>query len=364
MPSRYAPEPPHRHGTPARSAVLLVNLGTPDAPTPAAVRRYLAEFLWDPRVVEIPRPLWWMILNCVVLNVRPSASARKYASIWSERGSPLRVHTEDVAAALEERLRSSPGSEATIVRPAMRYGAPSVASALDALKREGADRVLVIPMYPQYAASTTGSVSDALALWTCRTRNLPELRMVRSFHDHPAYIAALATQINAYWEVHGRGDQLVMSFHGLPRYTLDRGDPYHCECHKTGRLLANVLGLTEGQWTVSFQSRFGRAEWLQPYTSELLASLGAQGIRKIDVVCPGFTTDCIETLEELGIEGRNSFKAAGGDDFRLIPCLNSSAEWVDALACLVTDLGWPGTEPDPESLALCAARARALGATS
>lgn len=356
--ARYAPEPPYTHGSTPRTAVLLVNLGTPDAPTTGAVRRFLAEFLWDPRVVEIPRPLWWIILNGVVLNFRPSASARKYANIWTERGSPLKVHSGDVAAALEQRL----ADPAIVVRAAMRYGSPSIPDMLDRLKSEGATRILVIPMYPQYAASTTGSVADALATWSSRIRNLPDLRMLRGFADHPEYIHALAAGIRDHWAGHGEPDRLVMSFHGLPRYTLDRGDPYHCECHKTGRLLAEALDLPEDRWVVSFQSRFGRAQWLQPYTSEVLVELGRRGLRRVDVLSPGFTADCLETLEELGIEGRELFLEAGGGEYHLLPCLNSQPLWIDALAALVRQNGWPTPRPSPESLERSASLAKALGA--
>lgn len=361
---RYLPEPAHHHGTGGRSAILLVNLGTPEAPSPGAVRRYLREFLWDPRVVEIPRPVWWLILNGIVLTVRPAATARKYARVWLPDGSPLKVHTEAMAARLAERL-AEPGEAPMVptVSYAMRYGKPSIAATLSALKAAGAQRILVLPLYPQYAASTTGAVMDALAAWTTRTRNLPELRLVRSFHDHPAYIGALAAGIRGHWQAHGRPNRLLMSFHGLPRYTLDRGDPYHCECHKTARLLAEALEISATEWQLAFQSRFGRAQWLQPYTGDVLRKLGREGLGRVDVVCPGFPADCLETLEELGIEGREIFIGAGGRDYRLIPCLNASDAWIDGLSAIARDHlgGW--RSPSAEESAASARRARELGAT-
>jgi ferrochelatase len=328
---KYSPEPPYRHGTQSAAGILLVNLGTPDAPTPSAVRRYLKEFLSDPRVVEIPRAAWWLILNGIILNVRPAASARKYAAVWTPEGSPLRVHTERQARLLTgflgERIRSP-----LTIEWAMRYGTPSIADAIARLKAKGCDRILVLPLYPQYAASTTASVFDEVARCLSRTRNLPAIRMVRSFHDHPGYIAALAASIRKHWSANGQPDKLLFSFHGLPRYTLERGDPYHCECHKTARLLAEALQLPEDRWQISFQSRFGRTEWLKPYTSEVLAELARSGARRVDVACPGFASDCLETLEEIGIEAKSGFLAAGGKEFHLIPCLNEDEPWIHALA--------------------------------
>ncbi len=333
--SRYLPEPAHTHGQASRTGVLLVNLGTPDAPTKAALRRYLGEFLWDPRVVEIPRPLWWLILKGVILNVRPARSAAKYASIWLPEGSPLKVHTERQAKLLRGRI----GQLGThlVVDWAMRYGKPSIAAALTRLKTEGCTRILILPLYPQYAASTTASVMDAVAAWQQRTRNLPELRFVRSFATHPAYIAALAASVRRYWEQHGRpgtDGKLIMSFHGLPAYTLQRGDPYHCECHATARLLAATLGLADEQWQLTFQSRFGRAEWLQPYTQPTLEKFGQTGTQRVDVICPGFVGDCLETLEEIAMECRTAFLTAGGKEFHYLPCLNEDEAWLDALATL------------------------------
>ncbi len=269
----FLAEPAYAHGTPARTAILLINLGTPEAPTRAAVRRYLKEFLSDPRVVEIPRPLWWLILNGVILNLRPAKSAAKYAQIWDRDGSPLRLHTERQTKLLRGYLGAQ-GHAGLVVDFAMRYGSPSIASVLARLKQQRCERILVLPLYPQYAASTTATALDAVSDYFRRTRNIPELRMVRHFHDHPAYIAALAESVRKHWAQHGKPDKLLMSFHGLPRYTLERGDPYHCECQKTARLLAEALALTPQQYQLSFQSRFGRAEWLQPYTAATLAQWG------------------------------------------------------------------------------------------
>ena len=356
--SAYRREPEHSHGGPAKTAVLLVNLGTPEAPTAAALRRYLAEFLSDPRVVEIPRPIWWLILHGIVLRLRPKQSALKYAKIWTPEGSPLAVHTERQAKLLRGSLGANPD---ITVAWAMRYGQPAVAATLDSLKAEGARRILVLPLYPQYAASSSATVFDEVAAWLRRTRNIPELRLVRSYHDHPGYIAALAASVRDYWTSHGRPDKLVMSFHGVPRYTLDKGDPYHCECHKTARLLAAALGLTETQWQITFQSRFGRTEWLQPYTQPTLEALGRQGLGRVDVVCPGFAGDCLETLEEIAIEVRAAFIAAGGKEFHYIPCLNERDDWIAALASLAREhlANWLQAPPaDPGS----AARAQALGA--
>jgi ferrochelatase len=331
---RYLPEPEHRHGTVAKTAILLINLGTPSAPTPRAVRRYLAQFLSDPRVIEIPRALWSPILYGFVLNSRPKKSARKYAAIWSSEGSPLKVHTERQTRLLRGHFGLQVPMPLT-VDFAMRYGEPSIAGTLTRLKSEGCERVLVLPMYPQYAASTTASALDQVAEFLQRTRNVPEIRLVKHFHDHPAYIGALASLVQEQWRQSGRPDKLLMSFHGLPRFTLARGDPYHCECHKTARLLAEKLELAESQWQIAFQSRFGRAEWIEPYTASTLADYGRDGVRRVDVICPGFVADCLETLEEIGVEGRKIFLGAGGREFNLLPCLNEREDWIRALADIV-----------------------------
>ena len=338
----FAPEPPYRHGSAERTAVLLVNLGTPDAPTPAALRRYLAQFLWDPRVVEIPRPLWWLILNGVILRTRPAKSAAKYASIWTEQGSPLLVWTQRQADCLQAALAAR--GHPVLVRGAMRYGEPSIAAVLDALQSEGATRVLVLPLYPQYAAATTASTIDAVAAWVMRSRRPPELRFINRYHDDPGYIAALAASVREHWARQPRGEKLVMSFHGVPARSLALGDPYHCECHKTARLLAEALGLGRDDYIVTFQSRLGRAKWLEPYTEPTVKALAEQGIKRIDAICPGFAADNLETLEEIAMEAREAFIGAGGEQFNFITCLNDRTDWIAALAELSLRhlQGWPG----------------------
>jgi len=364
----YLPEPPYVHGTPARAGVLLVNLGTPDAPTPAAVRRYLREFLSDPRVVEIPRLAWWPILHGIILVTRPARSARKYAAIWSADGSPLRVHLERQVQLLRgylgERLKSP-----LAVAGACRYGNPSIAGAIAELKAKGCDRLLVFPLYPQYAASTTASTLDAVGAVLRRVRTVPAIRSVRGFHDHPAYVQAIARAVGEYWRHHGRPDRLLMSFHGLPRYTLERGDPYHCECHKSARLIAAELGWPAEHTLVTFQSRFGRAEWLKPYTAETLAELGHRKTGRVDVICPGFAADCLETLEEIAMEGRETFLESGGREYHYIPTANESPAFIEALARIAEEnlAGWATREWDAAAAEQrgreSAARARALGAT-
>jgi ferrochelatase len=358
----YQTEPAYTHGTPEKTGILLVNLGTPDAPTPQAVRAYLKEFLSDPRVVEMPRALWWFILNGIILNTRPKKSAAKYASIWLPQGSPLRVHTEKQAAMLQGYLGQRTRAP-FVVEHAMRYGNPSIPAVLRRLKEQNCQRILVVPLYPQYAASTTATVTDIVFGELQQMRDTPALRTIKHFHDHPGYIKALAGNINDYWMKHGRPDKLLMSFHGLPRYTLDKGDPYHCECQKTGRLLAQQLGLKPEQYAISFQSRFGKAAWLQPYTTATLKEWGKQKTGRVDVVCPGFVSDCLETLEEIAQEGKEDFQHAGGGEYHYIPCLNDRNDWLHALTDLVLDNlhGWL-IEPDAAALEQSRLRALAQGA--
>jgi ferrochelatase len=363
----YLKEPEYAHGGQTKTGILLVNLGTPEAPTPQALRPYLRQFLSDPRVVEIPRVLWWPILNGVILNTRPKKSAAKYASIWTSEGSPLKVHTEKQAKLLKGWLGEKIASP-FLVEYAMRYGHPSLPDTLARMKAAGCDRLLVLPAYPQYAASSTATAFDAVFDWLRQTRNQPALRTVRHYHDHPAYIHALAANIRDQWQMHGRPEVLVMSFHGVPRYTLDKGDPYHCECQKTGRLLAEALGLDAKQYRLTFQSRFGRAEWLQPYTDKTLETLGREGVRSVQVVAPGFTAACLETLEELAMEGRETFLTAGGKDFRYLPALNEHPRWIEALGQIALENlgGWVSADFDAEGAgraqADSARRAQALGA--
>lgn len=359
--SRYTPEPAHPHHAAQKTAVLLVNLGTPDAPTPSALRRYLKQFLWDPRVVEIPRALWWLILNGIILNLRPAKSAAKYAQIWLKEGSPLRVHTERQAKLLKGLLGQR-GHTKVEVAYAMRYGNPSIANVLDTLKKTGVERALILPLYPQYAASSTASVMDDVANWIKATRNPPELRFTKQYPDHPGYIAALANSVKEHWAANGRSERLVMSFHGLPQRSLALGDPYFCLCQKTGRLLAETLGLAKEDYLITFQSRFGKAKWLEPYTQATLEKLAREGVSRLDVICPGFVADCLETLEEIAMECKDAFIAAGGKTFFYIPCLNERADWIAALGDIATThmAGWPlEAVEDPATLE----RAKRLGAT-
>ena len=358
-----ATPPEHPHARQDKVGILWVNLGTPEAPTAAALRRYLAQFLWDPRVVEIPRPIWWLILHAIILRVRPAKSAAKYAKVWMAEGSPLAVWTARQAQLLRGYLgeRGAPVE----VRWAMRYGTPTIAAELDALCAAGATRVLVFPAYPQYSAATTASVLDDVSAWITRTRRLPELRFVNHYHDDPAYIDALATQVRAHWQREGRGRQLVLSFHGMPARTLALGDPYHCECHKTGRLLAERLGLAKDDYRVTFQSRFGRAEWLQPYTEPTLVALARAGMDGVDVLCPGFAADCLETLEEIALEARAAFLGAGGKRFHYVACLNDSHAGMLALTAIAQRhlQGWDRAPTSQEELQQRRERALALGAT-
>jgi len=363
----FAPEPSFAHGAPpkaqAATAVLLCNLGTPDAPTAPALRRYLGEFLSDARVVEIPKAVWWLILNGIILRTRPKKSAAKYASVWTPEGSPLKVWTERQARLLGEQLTGR--GHRVEVRYAMRYGNPSMAAQLDRLKADGVTRVLILPAYPQYSGTTTASVFDAVYAWAAKVRRIPEFRFINHYHDDAGYIAALAGKVRRHWQQHGQADKLVMSFHGVPERTLLLGDPYHCECHKTARLLAENLGLAKDRYQVTFQSRFGKAKWLEPYTEPTLVALAGAGVKSVDLVCPGFTSDCLETLEEISMEARHAFLQAGGQAFHYIDCLNDSAEWLAALGDLcVRHLGGWDTEAalDAQALAQSAERARALGA--
>jgi ferrochelatase len=355
----FSKEPPYAHGQAAKTAVLFCNLGTPDAPTPQAVRRYLAEFLSDHRVVEIPRLLWMLILHGIILRFRPAKSAAKYASVWTQEGSPLKVWTEKQATLLQSRLTQL--GHHVVVRWAMRYGSTSIASQLDALKADGVTRVLVMPAYPQYSATTTASVFDAVYMWAQKTRAIPELRFVNHYHDDAKYIAALSSSVSSYWQVHGQPDKLVMSFHGVPERTLHLGDIYHCECFKTARLLAQSLGLNKDQYQVTFQSRLGRAKWLEPYTEPTLIAMGQAGVQRVDVVCPGFTSDCLETLEEINMEAREAFLHAGGQSFHYITCLNDAPAAIHALAAVATQhmSGWD-TQAAPDVTAMAQSRALAL----
>ncbi|MCA1798351.1 MAG: ferrochelatase [Xanthomonadaceae bacterium] len=338
---RFRGMPAYEHGTPALTGVLLCNLGTPDAPTASAVRRYLAEFLWDPRVVEVPRPLWWLILHGFILRTRPGEVAHKYEQIWDDAGSPLRVISDAQATALQQAFEASfPG--AVRVAYAMRYGKPSIPKAMREMADAGVQRLLVLPAYPQYSGSTTASTFDAVARELMTWRWLPELRFVRNYHDQPGYIAALAASVREHWSRYGRRDRLLMSFHGVPKRYLTNGDPYHCECLKTARLLAEALGLSEGEWYAAFQSRFGREEWLKPYTDVTLREWAKGGLKGVDVICPGFSADCLETLEEIAIQNRQLFLDHGGEELSYIPALNARPDHIAFLHELAAEhmSGW------------------------
>ena len=360
--SRFSKEPPYTHGQAPKTAVLLCNLGTPEAPESGALRRYLAEFLSDPRVVENPKWVWLIILHGIILRVRPAKSAQKYAVIWTPEGSPLKVWTQTQAELLQARFDAL--GESVVVRYCMRYGQPSVASVMEQLRERGVTRVLVLPAYPQYCAATTASVFDAVYAWAKRARFVPELRFINHYHDEPTYILALGAKIRAHWATHGQAPMLIMSFHGVPERTLLLRDPYHCECLKTARLLAEHLGLQKNQYRVTFQSRFGKAKWLEPYTEPTVRALAQEGVEHIQVVCPGFTSDCLETLEEIAMEVRDAYLEDGGGRFEYIPCLNNESGWIDALSHVAHQhlQGWNLGPPLQSDLSASRAHALELGA--
>lgn len=310
-----------------RSGLVLVNLGSPAAPTAPAVRRYLGQFLADPRVVELPRALWLPVLHGVILRTRPRRSAARYARIWTADGAPLVRHTHALAMGVAAAL----SGRNLLVDYAMTYGAPSIAARVTALLAEGVTRLAVVPLFPQYSATSTGAVYDALARALAGTRCVPELHVVRDFHLSPGYVAAVASQVLAHWARVGRGEHLVLSFHGLPQRSVDRGDPYAEQCAATAQALADALGLKSGEWTLAYQSRFGFARWLGPSTQDVITRLARAGARQVDVACPGFVTDCLETLEEIGIE-LTDVARAGGCTLRTVPCLNADPQFAATLA--------------------------------
>ncbi len=368
MPS-FTSSPPYEHGLPESLGVLLVNLGTPDDSTPTAVRRYLAQFLSDPRVVESPRLIWWLVLHGYILRVRPKLSAANYEKIWTDRGSPLLLHSKNIAVGVQEKL-SARLSGSVNVELAMSYGNPSIDAALEKLYALCARRIIVLPLYPQYSGTTTASVFDAVCDALRKRRWIPELRTINHYHDAAGYISATAASIRDYWDVNSRGDKLLFSFHGIPESNLFDGDPYHCQCHKTARLVAQSLDLAEDTWQVSFQSRVGRAQWLRPYTDETVRGLGKQQLAKLDVVCPGFAADCLETLEEIEIQNAEFFKEEGGGQLRYIPALNARDDHVSFLSRTIEKSvgGWPEASPDwsvsetAHQLEKSLQRARSMGA--
>ena len=321
------------HAQPPKTGVLLVNLGTPEAPTKKAIRAYLKEFLSDTRVVDVEPALWWPILNLIILNTRPKKLAAKYAAIWTPEGGPLVAIGKRQAAGIAMRLAALTGSEVPVAL-AMRYGVPAIEQALADLDAQGVRRIVLLPLFPQYSASTTAAVLDAVFAALSRRRWLPELSTINQYHDDAGYIAALAASVQAHWSAQGRPQHLLMSFHGIPQRYFDLGDPYYCHCQKTARLLAAALGLSAEQWSLSFQSRFGKEEWIKPYTDAHLSALAARGIKTLDVIAPGFAADCLETLEEIAVEYRDDFSALGGT-LRYVPALNDEARHLDALAQLL-----------------------------
>lgn len=335
----YLGDSSYQHGSPDRLGVLLVNLGTPDGPDPPSVRRFLAEFLWDPRVVETPRWLWWLALHGVILRIRPSKSAHAYQQIWTAAGSPLLVHSTALARRVADALQPRGN---VVVALGMTYGSPSIASAVEELRRQGARRLVVLPLYPQYSGSTTASVFDRVTRQLQRWRWVPELRFIGNYHDDAGYIDAIAASIEQHWRTHER-QHLLFSFHGVPKRYLLAGDPYHCHCMKSARLIAQRLSLGERDWSVSFQSQVGREEWLRPYTDERLLEYARTGPKRVTVVCPGFATDCLETLEEIALRNREAFLAAGGEAYDYVPALNAEESHVTVLTNLINRhaLGWP-----------------------
>ena len=343
----FQPSAKHEHGLPESLGVLLVNLGTPDEPTTAAVRRYLRQFLWDPRVIEVPRPLWWLILHGYILRFRPARSAEAYQKVWTDNGSPLMVHSQDIATSVGQHLGTRYSAQVN-VELGMSYGEPSIDAALNRLYEKGSRRIVCLPLYPQYSGTTTASVFEAVTTALSRRRWVPEFRFINHYHDARGYIAAQAQNIRDYWEQNGRGDKLLFSFHGVPKATLESGDPYHCQCQKTARLIAESLDLGDDEWIITFQSRVGRAEWLRPYTDESVIKLAESGVKRLDVVCPGFAADCLETLEEIAMQNAGFFKTAGGDSLNYIPALNARDDHVEFLVRLIEKHvgGWPESSTD------------------
>jgi ferrochelatase len=314
-----------------KTGVLLANLGSPEAPTTKAVRRFLKDFLWDPRVVNLPRPLWWIILHFFVLPFRPRRSALAYRKIWDIKGSPLIFLTRQLTEKIAHKLQA----KEVITDYAMRYGEPSIESRLNALKAQGVEKLIVLPLYPQFSSTTTASVYDAAVGELNRWFHLPDLHFISDYHRHPRYIEAVAESIRKSWHDHGKNDLLLMSFHGLPEVLTEWGDPYFYHCRETATLIAKRLGLNENEWLMVFQSRFGKAEWLKPYCVDTLQNLPARGIKKVDIICPGFAVDCLETLEEIAMENKALFINAGGSVYHYIPALNDSEAHADALIGII-----------------------------
>lgn len=339
---KFKGTPAYVHASDTCLGILITNLGTPQSASTSAVRQYLAEFLWDPRVVEIPRPIWWMILHGIILRTRPSKSAAAYAKVWTDEGSPLLVISKQQRAALQAAFDVANLGNVK-VELAMRYGQPSIQAGLQALREQGARRILVMPLYPQYSASTTASTFDAIAKEFMQLRWMPELRMINNYGAEKEYINVCAEQIQNYWQQKSRSQKLLFSFHGLPKRNLMQGDPYHCECHETARLIAEKLQLNDSEWLLTFQSRFGKAEWLKPYTNKTLMKLPSEGVKSVDIFCPGFSADCLETLEEMDMQNHEIFLQHGGETFNYIPALNAEPTHIQALVSIIKRhiQGWP-----------------------
>ncbi|MDP1932814.1 MAG: ferrochelatase [Gammaproteobacteria bacterium] len=355
---KYQGSPDFTHQQADKIGILITNLGTPDAPTPKALRKYLKEFLSDPRVVEAPRLIWWFALNGVILNIRPRRSAKSYVKVFTEQGSPLLFHTRNQAQALQQHFIAH-GRDDLLVDFAMRYGSPALPDVMESMFKRGVRKLLVLPLYPQYSGSTAGSTFDAISADFTRRRWIPDFRFVSHYHDYAPFIAVAAQRVEAHWAEHGRADKLLFSYHGLPLSYLQSGDPYHCECYKTSRLIAEKLGLNESEYMTTFQSRFGRQEWLKPYTDMTLKAFPEQGVKSVQVFCPGFSADCLETIEEIAEENKEYFLHAGGERYEYITALNDRPEHIEALASLVLDnlQGW-----SVRADAARAGRASALGA--
>lgn len=328
MSKRFKGQKNFEHGKQSITGVLIVNLGTPDEADTPAVRCYLAEFLSDRRVVEIPYVIWKMILHGIILRVRPKKSAQAYQRVWSEQGSPLMAGSAGLTQRINDRIQTVFGDKVQTVL-AMRYGNPSIKQGLEQLRDSGADRIIVLPLYPQYSGATTGTVAEEVFRQLMSWRWIPELHMLGAYHDDPGYIKAIAASVQDNWSKNGKGDKLLISFHGMPKATLINGDPYFCQSHKTARLIADELNLDEDEWELAFQSRFGAAEWLKPYAAERWVALPKEGVKHLTVVCPGFSIDCLETIDEIAFEGREDFISAGGERFDYVPCLNDSSDHVD-----------------------------------
>ena len=321
------------HGSGLKTGILLTNLGTPDEPTPPSLRTYLRQFLSDGRVIETPKAIWWLILNGIVLRTRPAKSAKAYQSVWTDDGSPLLLYTRKQKNLVKEKLEKKYPN--LVFDIGMRYGNPSIAEGLNNLRNQNCDRIIVLPLYPQYCAATTGSTFDAVAAELQQWRWVPSLRFIGSYFDQPLYIQALKNSIEEFWSKNDKPKKLLFSYHGIPKKYLDKGDPYHCFCRKTTRLVAESMNLPEDSYMTTFQSRFGPAEWLQPYTDKTLEKLAQDGKKNILMICPGFAADCVETLEEIEMEGQATFKEHGGENFSMVPCLNDSEDHINLLEYLI-----------------------------